>query len=64
MSNIYEMVLEDVYRRPFVVEANSVEEAYEVANEMMNNDEVEVHIDHFYNNSIISCDELSEQDIK
>lgn len=64
MSNIYEMVLEEIYRRPFVVEAASVEEAYEIANEMMNNDEVEVHIDHFHTSNIISCDQLDEEDIK
>ena len=64
MSNTYEMVLEEIYRRPFVVKANSVEEAYEIANEMMNNGEVEVLIDHFHTNNIISCDQLDEEDIK
>ena len=64
MSNTYEMVLEEIYRRPFVVEADSVEEAYEIANEMMNNDEVEVHNDHFHTSNIISCDQLDEEDIK
>lgn len=63
-KSMYEFTLTEIYKRPFVVEADSEEEAWEIAQQMECDGDIEVDFSHFSRSYVDDIKLLTEQDIK